>query len=76
MAHYFLGVDNGVRMTSREASVKKKAILFCKPSLKRLFKTIERFLKATNKVGVNMNITKRLFHVDLFLYIPMQEGGF
>jgi hypothetical protein len=41
-----------------------------------LLNTIERFLKATYKAGVILNIARRLFHVDLFLEIPMQEGGF
>jgi hypothetical protein len=41
-----------------------------------LLKTIERFLKATDKVEVILNIAVRLFHVDFFLQIPMEEGGF
>jgi hypothetical protein len=76
MVSYFLGIDIGVRMTSRKVGVKKKVIHFSIPSSRSLLKTIERFLKVTNKVGVILNIARRLFHVNLFLQIPMQEGRF
>jgi hypothetical protein len=76
MACYILGIDNRVRMTSRKAGVKKNAIHFSIPSSRSLLKTIERFLKAENKARVILNIARRLFHVDFFLQIPMQEGGF
>jgi len=76
MASYFLGIDIRVKMTSRKASVKKKVIYFCIPSLRILLKTIKKFIKAEYKVGVILNIARRLFHVDLFLQIPMQEDKF
>jgi hypothetical protein len=76
MASYFLGIDIGVRMMSRKIDVKKKTINFSIPGLRSLLKTIERFLKATYKTGVTLNIARRLFHVDFFLQIPMQEGIF
>jgi hypothetical protein len=76
MTSYFLGIDIRVRMTSRKASVKKKAIHFGIPSSRSLLKTINRFFKVTNKAGVILDIAKRLFHVDLFLQIPMQERIF
>jgi hypothetical protein len=37
---------------------------------------INGFLKVTNKVGVILDIARRLFHANLFLQIPMQEGRF
>jgi hypothetical protein len=76
VASYFLGIDIRVRMTSRKADIKKKSLHFGIPSLRSLLKTINRFLKETNKAGVILDIAKRLFHVDFFLKIPMQEGGF
>jgi hypothetical protein len=76
MASYFLGIDIKVRMTSRKVGVKKKAIHFIILSMRNLLETIKRFLKATNKVGVILNIARRLFHVDFFFQIPMQEGIF
>ena len=63
-------------MTSRESSGNKKAIHFGITSLGSFLKTIKRFLKETNKARVNMDIAWRLFHVDFFLQISMQEGGF
>jgi hypothetical protein len=63
-------------MTSREVGFKKKVIHFRIPSSKSLLNTIQKFLKTTYKAGVILNIVKRLFHVDLFLQSPMQEGGF
>jgi hypothetical protein len=74
MVTYFLGIDIGVRMTSRKVSVVKKAIYFSIPSSKSLLKAIERFLKETNKVGVILNIARRLFHLIYFSQIPIQEG--
>jgi hypothetical protein len=67
MVSYFLGIDIGVIMTSRKDGLKKKAIHFSIPSMRSLFKTIERFLKATYKVRVILNIARRLFHVDLLV---------
>jgi hypothetical protein len=66
MVSYFLGIDIGVKMTFRKSSVKKKVIHFNIPSSRSLLKTIERFLKVKDKVGVILNIIERLFHVDLF----------
>jgi hypothetical protein len=73
MASYFLIIDIRVKMTSRKFSVKKKDVHFSIPSSRSLLKTIERFLKEENKVGVIISIAMRLFHVDLFLYISMQK---
>jgi hypothetical protein len=76
MASYFLGIDIRIRMTSRESSGNKKAIHFGIPSPGRLLETIKRFLEATKKARVILDIARRLFHVDFFLQIPVQEGGF
>jgi hypothetical protein len=76
MGTYFLGIDIMARMTSRKASVKKKAIPFGIPSPRSLLKAVERFLKATKKARVISNIARRLLHVNFFLQIPMQEGRF
>ena len=75
MASYFLGIDIRIRMASRESSVNNKAIHFGIPSLGSLLKTIKRFLEATNKARVILDIARRFFHVYLFLQISMQEGG-
>jgi hypothetical protein len=63
-------------MASRESSVNKKAIHFGIPSSGILINTIKRFLKATNKARVILDIAERLFHVDFFFQTTMQEGGF
>jgi hypothetical protein len=74
MASYFLGIDIRIRMTSRKSGVNKKVVHFGIPSSRSLLKTIKRFLKVTNKARLILDIARRLFHVDLFLQIPMQEG--
>jgi hypothetical protein len=76
MASYFLGIDIRIIMASRKSSVNKKDVHFGIPSTGSLLKTIKRFLKATNKARVILNIARRFFHVDFFLQIPMQEGRF
>jgi hypothetical protein len=76
MDSYFLGIDIRIRMTSRESSGNKKVVHFGIPSSGSLLKTIKRFLKETNKARVILDIVGRLFHVDFFLQIPMQEGRF
>jgi hypothetical protein len=76
MDSYFIGIDIRVIMTSRKLGIKKKAIHFGIPRSRSLLKTIKIFLKVTNKARVILDIAGRLFHVDLFLQIPMQEGGF
>jgi hypothetical protein len=76
MASYFLGIDIRIRMASRESSGNKKSIHFGIPSSGSLLETIKRFLEATNKARVILDIARRLFHVDFFLQISMQEGGF
>jgi hypothetical protein len=76
MASYFIGIDIRIRMAPRKFDVNKKAVHFGIPSSGNLLKNIKRFLKATNKARVIMDIARRLFHVDLFLQIPMQESGF
>jgi hypothetical protein len=63
-------------MTSRKVNVKKKAIHFSILSLRSLLKTIARFIKETNKIGVIFNIARRLFDVIIFLQIPMKEFKF
>jgi hypothetical protein len=73
MDSYFPGIDNRVRMTSRKANLKKKVVHFGMPRSRSLLKTIKRFLKVKKKVGVILDIFKRLFHVDFFFQIPIQE---
>jgi hypothetical protein len=73
---YFLGIDIRIIMTSRESGVNKKVVYFGIPSSGSLLNTIKRFIKATNKVRVILDIARRLFHVDLFLKIFVQEGIF
>jgi hypothetical protein len=63
-------------MASIKSDVKKKVVHFGIPSLGRFIKTIKRFLKATNKARVILDIARRLLHVDFFLQISMQEGRF
>jgi hypothetical protein len=76
MDSYFLPIGIGVNITSRKVGVRKKAIHFSIPSLGRFLKTIEIFIKEAHKIRVILKITKRWFHVNLFMYIPMQEGEF
>jgi hypothetical protein len=63
-------------MASIESGVNKKVFHFGIPSSRSLLKTIKQFIKATNKARVILDIARRFLHVDLFLQIPMQEGGF
>jgi hypothetical protein len=76
MASYFLGIDIRIIMASSESGVNKKAIHFGIPSLGSLLNTIKIFLKAKKKARVILDIAWRLFHVDFFLQISMQEGRF
>ena len=76
MIFYFLGIDIRIIKTSRKYNVKKKVVHFGIPSSRRFLNTIKRFLKVENKAEVILDIAWRLFHVYLFLQIPMQEGGF
>jgi hypothetical protein len=76
LASYFISINIRIRMTSRKSIVKKKAIQFDIPRSRSFLKTIKRFLKATNKDGVILDLAMRLFHVYFFLQIPMQEGIF
>jgi hypothetical protein len=76
MDSYVLGIDIRIKMASRESSVNKKVAHFCIQSSGSLLKTIKRFLKATNKARVILDIARRLFHVDLFLQISVQECEF
>ena len=71
-----LGVHIRFRMTSRKFGDKKKDVHFGIPRSGSLIETIKRFLKVTNKAKVILDIARRLFHVDFFLQISMQEGGF
>jgi hypothetical protein len=59
-------------MSSRESSGNKKVVHFGIPSLGSLLKTTNIFLKLTNKARFILDITRGLFHVDLFLKISMQ----
>jgi hypothetical protein len=63
-------------MASRESGVNKKVVNFGIPSSRSLLKTIKRFLEATNKTRVILDIAKRLFHVYFFLQISIQEDRF
>jgi hypothetical protein len=76
MASYFLGIDIRIIMSSIKSSVNKKYVHFVIPSSRSLLKTINIFFNAKNKARVILDIARRLFHVDLFSQIPMQEGGF
>jgi hypothetical protein len=76
MASYFLGIDIRIIMASTKSSGNKKSFHFGIPRLGILFETIKIFLKGKNKARVILDIAKRLFHVDFFLQISMQEGGF
>jgi hypothetical protein len=76
MASYFLGIDIWIIIASRKFGVKKKVVHFGIPRSRSLPNTINRFLKVTNKARLIMDIAMRLFHVCLFLQIPMQEGIF
>ena len=44
--------------------------------MRGLLKTINIFLKVTNKAIVILDKTRRLFHVDFFMQVSMEEGGF
>ena len=44
--------------------------------MRGLLKTIQIFLKAANKDRVILDKTGRSFHVDFFMQVSMQEGGF
>ena len=44
--------------------------------MRGLLKTIKRFLKVPYKARVILDETRRLFHVDFFMQVHMQEGGF
>jgi hypothetical protein len=63
-------------MKSRKSGVKKKVVHFGIPRSRILLKTIKKFIKVTNKAGVILDLSRRLFCVYLFLKICMQEGGF
>ena len=76
MDSYFLSIDIRIIMASRKSSVNKKVVHFGIPSSGSLLKTIKRFLKLTKKDRVILDIARKLFHVDLFFYISMQEGIF
>jgi hypothetical protein len=76
MDSYFHGIDIRIRMTSRESSGNKKIFHFGIPISEIFLKTIKIFLKAINKDRVILAIARRLFHVDFFLKLSMQEGVF
>ena len=74
MVTNFLGIDGRVKMTSSKHSIYKKSIHFSIPSPRVLLKAIKKFLEATYKARVILDVARRLLHVDFFLQIPMQEG--
>ena len=76
MDSYFLGIDIRIIMASIEDCFNNKVSHFGIPISRISLKTIKRFLKETNKARFILDIARRLFHVDLFLQISMQEGGF
>ena len=76
MVSYFLGIDIRIIMESRESNGNKKIVHFGIPRSGSFLKTIKRFLKETNKARVILDLSRTLFHVDLFLQISMQEGEF
>jgi hypothetical protein len=76
MYSYSLGIDIRIIMGSSESGVNKKVVNFGIPSLGILLKTIKRFLKVTKNDRFILDISKRLFHVDFFLKIYVQEGRF
>jgi hypothetical protein len=60
MTSYFLGIDIRIKMASRESSGNKKAIHFGIPSSGSFLETIKRFLEATNKARVILDIAKEV----------------
>jgi hypothetical protein len=76
MASYLLGINIRIRMASRESGVNKKVVHFGIRRSGSLLETIKRFLKEKNKARVILDIARRLFHVDFFFQIAMQEEGF
>ena len=73
---YFPSKDIRVRMTSTKYGISKKIVHSKIRNLRSSLNTIKTFLKETNKARVILDIGRRLFHVDFFLQISMQEGGF
>jgi hypothetical protein len=57
MVIHFLGIEIGVKMTSREAIVKNKVIYFSIASARSSVKAIKRFLKVENKNRIILNIS-------------------
>jgi hypothetical protein len=76
MDSYFLGIDIRIIMLSRESNGNKKDIHFGIPSSGIFLDTIKRFIKEINKARFILDIARMLFHVDFFLQISLQEGGF
>jgi hypothetical protein len=76
MDSYFLGIHIRIRMESRESNGNKNVFHFGIPSSRSLIETIKRFLETKNKDIVILDIARRFFHVDFFLQISVQEGGF
>jgi hypothetical protein len=76
MASYFLGIDIRVIIAYINVDIKKKVVHFGIPNSRSFLKTIKRFIEAENKARFILDRVKRLFHVYLFLKIPMQEGIF
>jgi hypothetical protein len=56
-------------MTSRKSCVKKKNVHFCITRSRSLLKTIDRFLKATYRARVILDISKRFSYVLGMCYI-------
>jgi hypothetical protein len=73
MVSYSLGIDIKVKGASRKSRVNKEPIHFFIPTLRSLLEVIQGFLEVVDKDGVTLNTSKRLFHINLFLEIVMQE---
>ena len=44
--------------------------------MRGLIKTIKIFIKVAYKDRIILDEARRLFYVDLFMQVPIQEGGF
>jgi hypothetical protein len=76
MDSYFLGIYIRIIIASRESSGNKKVVHFGIPISRSFLETIKRFINAETKARVILDIARKLFHVDFFLQISMQKGGF
>jgi hypothetical protein len=63
-------------MTSKKNGVKKKDTHFSIPIQRNFLRALEIFYEEKKTTIVILSIVNRLFHVNFFFQIPMQEGGF